>query len=136
MTEVQKRLREESDTKDKLSDKLKPTKKEKFPYTKDEYENRIVFSTFLKYFTSKTLFTVFVKNYFKDKTVTSCAVEIESKETIRQNKEWLMLYKLNYAYAENDIVYVSVIRKYNCTADKFYDKLKKRKDEWEDCEEE
>lgn len=129
MTKTQKRLREESGYKDKLSDKLKPTKKEKFPYTKDEYENRIVFSTFLKYFTSKTLFTVFVVNYFKDKTITTCVVDTETKEQIKADKNYLMLYKLNYAYVKDDVVIVSVIRKYKCTADKFFTKIKNRKEE-------
>ena len=114
-------------------------KKEKFPYTKEEYKNRIVFATLLKYFTSKSTFTVFVKQYFSDKTQISCAAELMTKEEIIKQKHWLMLYKVGYANQSYECVYVNLVRKYRCTAEEYFEKTKNKsrkeiEDEWEGCE--
>lgn len=135
MTDIQKRLREESGCKDKYSDDVK---KEDFPYTEEDYKKRIVFSSLLKYFHSKTVFTVFVKDYFTDQTKISCAAELMTKEEIIKQKNWLMLYKVGYASHKYEGIYITLVRRYKCTAKKFFEGVANRKqkqeDEWEGCE--
>ncbi len=146
MTETQRRLRQERDSsvekylqsKEYVKNKMK-AEKEKFPYTKEQYENRDVLRRFLKYFTKDTKFTVFVKNYFTDDVSISCPAKNVDKLTLT-GMNWLMLYKVHFANIKDGEVMVTVIRKYKCTASKFYDNLSKHKsndddiDDWEGIE--
>lgn len=109
-----------------MSDNTKETI-EVFPYSEEQYDNRIVLNKLLGCFTGKTLFTVYLKSFFTDKTVNSLVIDSMSKTEILESKNSYGLYKVNYCYVKDNVIVVNIIRKYNCTADKFFDGIKKRK---------
>ena len=109
-----------------MSDNTKETI-EVFPYSEEQYDNRIVLNKLLGCFTGKTLFTVYLKSFFTDKTVNSLVIDSMSKTEILEHKNSYGLYKVNYCYAKDGVIVVNIIRKYNCTVDKYFDGIKKRK---------
>ena len=50
-----------------------------------------------------------------------------SKTEILEHKNSYGLYKVNYCYVKDSVIVINIIRKYNCTADKYFDGIKKRK---------
>lgn len=125
MTDMQKRLRKEAGNKKNYNQyNGKKKKKEKFPYTDEQYEKRVVFGKILNLFVKTTIFTIFIKTYFTDCTTIKCDVELQQREDFK-DKKYLALYKVAFMNVENDIVYVTLIRKHNCTADEYFSKFQK-----------
>ena len=130
MTEQQKRLRQESGKKSSTG----KVKKEKLNYTQEQYDNRIVFGKLISCFTPQTFLSIYIKSYFTDKAVTQLVVVGETKEDVKKEFSWLALYKVNYCYVnEDNILVVNLMRKYSCTADEYFQKLKNRKGKEDDC---
>lgn len=127
MTETQKRLRKEAGRKPATKKKnYSGTKheKEEFPYTEEQYEKRVVLGKVLMLFASHTKFTIFVKSYFTDCTTNSCVADMLSRDEVSA-KQFLMLYKVGYMNIKGDVLFVTLVRRYNTTADEYFSKFVK-----------
>lgn len=115
--------------------------KEEFNYTKEQYKNRICLGKTIYLYNKTTLFTVWLKSYFSDKTTNRCIVTKESVADIDKKYKWLMTCKIqSIAVIDKNHIKITLMRKSNCTAEEFFDKIDKKvhkqkevEDEWEGC---
>ena len=100
-----------------------------FPYSDEQYKKRIVFGKLMYCITKDTNVTVYTRDYFSDRVVNGCAVSnVKMDQLYSKEYKWMVMMKLHYISARDNILYITLIRKHEkLTAEEYFEKMKARK---------